>query len=967
MTRRDDSADPPARNGKSNGNSTQFSSRTHQSGRFGDVRGLLASRPDIREAEVVAWVCSDQVRRWRAGERVPAEAYLALHPALQSGGDTAFELIYGEFMLRESLGDSPKAEEFAWRFPHFAERLQRQLELHRALAVDLEDADDPPDTQPADHDVASPGLPIGPSIPGFRIVGELGRGGMGVVYKAIQLSLNRLVALKVIHSGAYAISQAAVRFRAEAEAVARFQHPNIIQVFEVGENEGVGYLSLEYAAGGSLEQKLARKPQEARQAAVLLEVLARAIHSAHQRGIVHRDLKPANVVVTEDGVPKITDFGLAKLLEQTGSPSIAGAIVGTPSYMAPELARGDPNEVTAAVDIYALGAILYEMLTGRPPFLGSTPLSTLEQVTGQEPLPPTQFQRHTPRDLETICLKCLQKDPHRRYRTAQALAEDLNRFLEGRPIVARPASPWELAWKWAKRKPSTAVGLLSFLWTVLLMLFGALYYSSLLRSAVRTAQAAEKAADRSAQTALDQRNLALKAFNQLVFEVQDKIGETPATRSLRRSLLDTAISGLDEIAQSTEKSAPSLGRAVAHQKLGEIFRQIGRAEDALRQLEHARRLAEGLAADASDDIPVAECLSRACLGLGGLYVGRGEPEKARHYFQRVVDLTAEMPPAPLTDPKMRTVQIQAHFQMGRALGFSRQFGESEQWLRKTQALAERWISAEPGNTQAQDMLAACFRKLGDVGKLTNNDVAARRDYLEAIQIGRKLVLAEPTSRELKRNLAMALDDLAGLAHHQRELSEARKLYEEAEQRFVELERADPEDADTQLRLFLVHSGMGKVESDDGRYSVAKHLLRQSLDTLQRLEHEGRLGGQLGSIPQRIDTIQREIADCEAAPLVLRDLATVASQPLRTACTQLVSRARLLAGRGDKEELLETIDSVCSLDPTAAEDVAPIIAAIAECQVLLNDDRWPGQADPRIESLRRRCAERVTSLKRMNHG
>ena len=238
---------------------------------------------------------------------------------------------------------------------------------------------------------------------------------MGTVYRAWQVSLKRVVALKVLRPDAYADAGAAARFQAEAEAAARFQHPNIVQVYEVGEHEGMGYLVLEYAAGGGLDRRLAETLQDPRESARLIETLARAMHFAHERGIIHRDLKPANVLLAEDGIPKIADFGLAKLLEREDALTRQGEILGTPSYMAPEQVRGATDEITAATDVYSLGAILYETLTGRPPFKGTTPLSTLEQVSNQEPLSPGRLQRHLPRDLETICLKCLEKEPGRRY------------------------------------------------------------------------------------------------------------------------------------------------------------------------------------------------------------------------------------------------------------------------------------------------------------------------------------------------------------------------------------------------------------------------------------------------------------------------------------------------------------------------------------------------------------------------
>jgi WD40 repeat protein len=292
-------------------------------------------------------------------------------------------------------------------------------------------------------------------VVGYEILGELGRGGMGVVYKARHLRLNRLVALKMILAGSHAGTQQLQRFRTEAEAVARLQHPNIVQIHEVGEAEGRPYFSLEFVDGGSLDAKLDGTPWQPKDAARLVQTLAGAMDAAHRAGIVHRDLKPANVLVTADGTPKVADFGLAKKLDAAGQTQ-PGAVMGTPSYMAPEQAGGKSKEIGPACDTYALGAILYECLTGRPPFKAATPLDTILQVVSDEPVPPTQLQPRTPKDLETICLRCLQKEPGKRYASALALAEDLGRFLGGEPVLARPVGPWERALKWARRRPTTA-------------------------------------------------------------------------------------------------------------------------------------------------------------------------------------------------------------------------------------------------------------------------------------------------------------------------------------------------------------------------------------------------------------------------------------------------------------------------------------------------------------------------------
>jgi hypothetical protein len=266
---------------------------------------------------------------------------------------------------------------------------------------------------------------------------------MGVVYEARQVCLDRVVALKLIAAGAHAGPEDRARFRLEAEAVARLQHSNIVQVYEVGERGGYPYLALEFVGGGSLGQKLNGTPLPPQQAAQLMVQVARAVSYAHEQGIVHRDLKPANILLTADGIPKIGDFGLAKRLDADTGHTRSGAVMGTPSYMAPEQAEGKSKEVGPATDVYALGAILYELLTGRPPFRAATFLETLEQVRSQSPVPPRLLQPKTPRDLEAICLKCLEKESSRRFLTAQALADDLDRFLVGEPTHTRSINLFE--------------------------------------------------------------------------------------------------------------------------------------------------------------------------------------------------------------------------------------------------------------------------------------------------------------------------------------------------------------------------------------------------------------------------------------------------------------------------------------------------------------------------------------------
>jgi WD40 repeat protein len=372
--------------------------------------------------------------------------------------DTHLDELVSRWQQGHAAGQDLSAAELCQQNPELLTELEQRLGVLRHMQQLLA-TPDPLATSiqesPSDgHAIAPP-----PTLPGYEILGELGRGGMGVVYKARQIGLNRLVALKVILDGTHASAPDLHRFRTEAEAIARLQHPHIVQIHEIGEHEGRPFFSLEFCPGGSLDKKLAGNPLTAHEAARLVALLAQAMHTAHEAGVVHCDLKPANVLLAEDGTPKVTDFGLAKKLGDAAGQTQSGHILGTPSYMAPEQAAGTSKLIGPTTDVYALGAILYDCLTGRPPFRAASVLETLTQVIADEPAPPTRLNPGTPRDLETICLKCLQKDPKKRYGSAAELAEELERFQKGEPIRARPVGPAERGWRWCRRNPAVAASL----------------------------------------------------------------------------------------------------------------------------------------------------------------------------------------------------------------------------------------------------------------------------------------------------------------------------------------------------------------------------------------------------------------------------------------------------------------------------------------------------------------------------
>ncbi len=405
-----------------------------------------------------------QREAWKRGERPPVEDLLRRHAHLAGDDNAVLDLIYNEVVLRESAGQRPELDEYLRRFPRLEADLRAQFEVDQALTLDELTGGQEAGPQPGQQSPAANGQAW---LDGCELLEEVGRGAMGTVWRAWQRGARRLVAVKLLSA-----EVPAARVRTEVEAATRLSHPNIVQVYEVRQDGERTALVMEYVEGGNLAQRLAGRPQPPREAARLVQALAWAMAHAHGRGVVHRDLKPSNVLLSgDDGPlsqlqPRISDFGLAKLTEGGMHLTRTSDVLGTPSYMAPEQ-TGGKAPVGPAADVYALGAILYECLTGRPPFLGETVLDTLDQVRGQEPVPPSRLQPPTPRDLEVICLKCLHKSPARRYGSARELAEDLGRFLGGEPIRGRAVGPLERGWKWARRRPAAAalvvVSLLSVL------------------------------------------------------------------------------------------------------------------------------------------------------------------------------------------------------------------------------------------------------------------------------------------------------------------------------------------------------------------------------------------------------------------------------------------------------------------------------------------------------------------------
>lgn len=464
------------------------------------IDDFLLGEGSEQDALLLELIHVDLEFRLKAGEAARVESYFASYPRLTHDRAAVLDLIKTECELRQRRAANIDLEEYARRFPAYFADLRRSL----AGAATLPDRGTDLDTAASEWEL--------PVVPGYEIIEQIGRGGMGIVYRARQLGLQRIVALKMILTGFQAGPKDLARFRAEAAALARLKHPNIVQIYDFGEAAGRPYFAFEFVAGGSLSEHLQGKPQPVGPAAKLVETLARSVHAAHLNGVIHRDLKPANILLRNESedlspfasrlaslVPMITDFGLAKCIDGDGEgtdlhgQTATGELLGTPSYMAPEQAMVPRHPVGPSADVYALGAILYELLTGRPPFNGGTPLATILQVLHNEPVSVTSLQPQVPQDLETICHKCLRKEPHKRYGNALELAEDIQRFVKDEPIRARPVMPTEKAWRWIRRNPVPAGLLAAGLLAPIVALIALSFLSARLVRSIARESAAQQA------------------------------------------------------------------------------------------------------------------------------------------------------------------------------------------------------------------------------------------------------------------------------------------------------------------------------------------------------------------------------------------------------------------------------------------------------------------------------------------
>jgi serine/threonine protein kinase len=625
-------------------------------------------------------------------------------------------------------------------------------------------------------------------IGSYRVSEALGHGGMGVVYKARQLGLDRFVAIKMLITGRYSDAGAIGRVRQEAEAISRLQHANIVQIHEIGEHEGRPFLVLEYVAAGSNLGQLRGKPLPSTVAARLVQALSRAIAHAHRRGIVHRDIKPANVLLAwpdqesapqldgnltsfqifDDVIPKISDFGLAKRLDINSGQTLIGTILGTPSYMAPEQAAARMDEVGPASDIYSLGAVLYELVTGRPPFRAETALATLEQVTEDDPVPPRQLQPGVARDLETICLKCLEKDPAKRYVTADDLAADLGRYLNQEPIVARRQNLFVYVSKWVRRRPAAAALIFVSVLALLTLIIGSQWYSSLVRKERNLAEA--------------NFSMALNAVDEMLTQVGDeKLAYEPRMEEKRQALLQNALGFYKRFLHERQGDRRlQIETAYAYRRMADVEKLLGNYDAAQSAYLEAIRLFKVLQGKRS----VAEY--RRWEAYCWNYLGESQrlssrPQEAFTSYTNALKLqqklTQEFPE--LLDYQLELART--HYNVGILWRETNRLQRSEKELREALPILQALVKKDGKRGDFRFELSRVHTNVGSVMRDTNRATLAIEEFTEAISLLAKLVAEHPENTDFRHELAVAHTNRGNAYHISNQIDEARADYEVARQ------------------------------------------------------------------------------------------------------------------------------------------------------------------------------------------
>ncbi len=710
----------------------------------------------------------------------------------------------------------------------------------------------------------------------YELLEKIGRGGMGVVYKARQRTLNRVVALKRIRAGEDAPDEDLKRFQLEAEAAGKLDHPNIVQVYEFGEVAGERFFSMAYIDGESLAAKVAQDgPIPTRRAARYLKSVAEAVAYAHENGVIHRDLKPANILLDQNDEPHITDFGLAKKLDEDSNLTATGAVMGTPTYMAPEQAEGKTRDIGPLSDVYSLGAVLYCLVVGRPPFQAANMVETMKQVLDEEPVPPRQLNRSIERDLERICLKCLAKEPHRRYLSARALAEDLGRFLSGAPVHARPVSGVARLWRWCRRNPllagvsATAVALL------------------VLGSVVSTFFAfAEKTRAREARANADEADHHFRLAREAVDNLYSRVSEElllnrPGMQRVRHDLLAEAqryyqgflahrshdatvredlalaqfrVGLITEELDSPAAALPALQRASQLQELllqeqpagltrlqaladtrnaiGRVQHRLKRPDEATAAFKEAARLREKLVAAVPENHEYSRVLANSLMNIGLVEQGQSRFEAAREWYEKAQSLRRDVAKKAEPSAKLRRDLASGHYNLATLLlALAEKTGEGESVESARQNLTAAIENFEllrqhtPDDLDSRHRLGICYRMLGDTEKILERLPEAIKRYRQAGSVFEQLVKQNPAVPDYRVDWAATFIGLAELYDAQNAAELTLESFQQAAQLLEPLVEAHAENARYRRDYAVVLRSVAMIQLDTGEQQKALENLR----------------------------------------------------------------------------------------------------------------------------------------------
>jgi eukaryotic-like serine/threonine-protein kinase len=784
-----------------------------------EVQTFIATleRPPLDIDALVAVLRVDQHRRWLAGERVDVSTYRRDFPILQSSTEAFFELLFHEFLIREQLGEQPESSEYEKRYPDLSERLRLQMEVHLVLSSDGRDE---PRNREERNRAANDGESSScvPNVPGYEILSEIGRGGMGIVYRARQQRPNRFVALKMILEGRFATEHELRRFENEAETIGAVEHPNIVPILEFGQHEGLHYFTMPLLTGGSLAEAQTRLGKDPRAIARLAAEVADAVHHAHQRGILHRDLKPANILLDDDGRPHVTDFGLAKRTEAGRGLTETGAVMGSPGYMSPEQASGAPAAITTASDVYGLGAILYSLLTGHAPFEGSSPRDVIIRVQDRPPDPPSRWNRAVPRPLELICLKCLEKDPARRYASAGALADDLRRWLAGEAIAARPVPSTVRVWLWIRRHPYEAA-LAAALVLAIVSGFGVVlqYADGLKRSNVEKEEARRQAAVRLMEVTAER-----KLLGETIRELrQTQQKEEKARReALNRYLLAV------QVFENTFYGSGYFGPGEA--SILRIPNVDGLRSRTIRNtLELYHKLDAAIEAD-----PTPEARARLALSynkLGEMASEIDERDVALEAIHRSARIRRELAVQSPDDTRARLEAVDA---VRKAGGMEARFGLADEALASFCSSYEMLVEEDrvrPGNDRVLSLMAQGLGNIAASLISRGQTEEGLNDFARVLKIRESLVAKDPRSSNVRLDHASSL---WAFAHSLRALGRTADAIQFLETARAELEllfRERPSDRLSNLRFLEVTNLLAELYAARGRHDQAVRTTEAACD------------------------------------------------------------------------------------------------------------------------------------------